>query len=484
MAVVTVFGASGYIGSNLIPQLIQAGHTVRAVARNKQTLEGRPWPDVQLFAGDVLDISSLDSPLSGTDVAIYLVHSMGSGKSFEELDRKAAENFAEAAAKYGVSQIVYLGGIQPNSGSNTRHLTSRAETGDCLRKGSVPVTELRAGMIVGAGSAAFEVIRDIVYHLPIMITPRWVNSSSQPIALSDLLWYLTSSIGSVDTFGKTYDVVGPETIKYKDLIHQFADAVGLKRYLIPVPVLTPRLSSYWLDLVTAVPANVARPLIDGLKHDLLASETEIREIFPRDLKSYMEAIHIAMESEKLSEMPARWTEGAIHFGGSHPEYSFYSKKEVAHGQAAVTSEAIWNQVRALGGNNGWHALNWLWQLRGVIDRLVGGVGMRRGRRHPTGIRVGDAIDFWRVVAIDEGKQLTLMAEMKLPGSAVLEFNIDEVDDESRLTTSAYFHPAGVLGLLYWYILTPVHPYIFRGMTNALMAKAVQAESYSAPVATK
>jgi hypothetical protein len=236
--------------------------------------------------------------------------------------------------------------------------------------------------------------------------------------------------------------------------------------------------------VTAVPANVARPLIDGLKHDLLASEIRIREIFPRDLKSYTEAIHIAMESEKLSEMPARWTEGAIHFGGSHPEYSFYSKKEVARHQEIVTPEAIWNQVRALGGNNGWHALNWLWQLRGVIDRLVGGVGMRRGRRHPTSIRVGDAIDFWRVIAIDEGKQLTLMAEMKLPGSAVLEFNIDEVDGESRLTTSAYFHPAGVLGLLYWYALTPVHPYIFRGMTNALMTKAVQAETYSAPIATK
>ena len=474
MSVVTVFGASGYVGSNLVPELIAAGHSVRAVARSREILNAREWRGVELYEADVLDKESLHESLTDCDIAIYLIHSMGAGKNFEHLDRVAADNFSKAAADNHVSRIIYLGGIQP-SDEGTPHLRSRAETGKFLRRGSVPVTELRAGMVVGAGSAAFEVIRDIVYHLPVMITPKWVNSRSQPIALDALLWYLVKVIETPETAGNTYNVIGPEVLKYKELIHQFAESVGLKRHLIPVPVISPRLSSYWLDLVTAVPANVARPLIDGLKHDLIADETDIQRILPRELTSYKDAIHKALEGEKLTEMPARWTEGAIHFGGFHPEYSFYSKKEIAKVHATVRADSIWSVVQAVGANNGWYALNWLWQLRGILDRLIGGVGMRRGRRHPSAIRVGDAIDFWRVVAVEPGRRLTLLAEMKLPGSAVLEFGIDSNSDESSLTTSAYFHPAGVFGLLYWYILTPIHPAIFRGMTQAIVRQAVANE---------
>ena len=473
MAVVTVFGASGYIGSNLIPELLKVGHKVRAVARNKEILSGRSWLGVDLFEADLLDSATLSAPLQGTDIAVYLVHSMAAGSKFQNLDRTAALNFSKEAEKHGVSRIIYLGGIQPPDEKASTHLLSRAETGDCLRMGSVPVTELRAGMVVGAGSAAFEVIRDIVYHLPVMITPRWVSSRSQPIALDDLLWYLVQVAGSNETIGNVYALVGPEVLRYKDLIQYFAEEVGLKRYLIPVPIISPRLSSYWLDLVTAVPANVARPLVDGLKHDLLASGKEIQQILPRKLISYRDAIHIAMENEKLTEMPARWTEGAIHFGGLRQDNSFYSKKEIAQEDVGVKPEALWKHVSALGGDSGWHAFNWLWKTRGVIDRLFGGIGMRRGRRHPTAIRVGDTIDFWRVVSVEYGRRLTLIAEMKLPGSAVLEFEVEETQNGSRLTTTAYFHPAGVLGLLYWYVLTPVHPFIFRGMTRALAKKAVQ-----------
>ena len=473
MTVVTVFGASGYVGSNLIPELLKSDYVVRAVARNKEVLESRFWTGVELFEADVLNSSSLASSLEGTDIAVYLIHSMSAGSEFEELDRVAALNFAKEAELHNVKRIIYLGGIQPPDEEASIHLKSRAETGDCLRHGSVPVTQLRAGMVVGAGSAAFEVIRDIVYHLPVMITPRWVSSRSQPIALNDLLWYLAEVIGSSETTGNTYDLVGPEILRYSDLIHYFAEEVGLKRYLIPVPVISPRLSSYWLDLVTAVPANVARPLIDGLKHDLLASGKDIESILPRKLTSYRDAVHVAMESERSAEMPARWTEGAIHFGGLRQADSFYSKKEIAQEEVNVRGEDLWNQVRSVGGDTGWHAFNWLWKIRGLLDRLLGGIGMRRGRRHPTAIRVGDAIDFWRVIAVDPGKRLTLMAEMKLPGSAILEFTVEELQKGSRLTTTAYFHPAGVLGILYWYILAPIHPLIFKGMTRSLARKAVQ-----------
>jgi uncharacterized protein YbjT (DUF2867 family) len=468
---VLVLGASGYIGSNLVPHLQAQGHQVRAAARRQAVLEGRGWDGVELVSADALDPSSLCAALNGINVAYYLVHSMGSGDDFEERDRTAAQNFRNAAETAGVERIIYLGGLQP-AGESTRHLRSRQETGDILRAGPVPVTELRAGIIVGAGSAAFEVIRDLVNHLPVMTTPRWVRSRTQPIALQDLLEYLSRLLGHPVTEGKTYDVGGPETLSYGQMITQFATAIGKRRWVIPVPVLTPRLSSYWLDLVTSVPASVARPLIDGLRHDLLADDAPLRELIPMPLHTYREAIEAALRTERELPLPARWTEGSLAFRGYDPAVSFYSKGTRTELNADVSAVAAWDAVRRIGGERGYYYADTLWRLRGLVDRVVGGVGMRRGRRHPTDLRPGDAIDFWRVVALEPGLRLTLVAEMRVPGSAVLEFEvIPEGETNCRLVTTSRFHPSGFFGLLYWYALLPVHRRIFVGMPRGILRYA-------------
>lgn len=468
---VLVFGASGYIGSNLVPHLNAQGHEVRATARRQEVLEGRGWDGVELVSADALDRASLSAALNGIDVAYYLVHSMGSGGDFEDKDRIAAENFRRAAETAGVQRIIYLGGLQP-AGDSSRHLRSRQETGDILRAGPVPVTELRAGIIVGAGSAAFEVIRDLVNHLPIMTTPRWVRSRTQPIALQDLLEYLSRVLGTAVTEGEIYDVGGPETLSYGEMITQFAAAVGKRRWVIPVPVLTPRLSSYWLDLVTSVPASVARPLIEGLRHDLLANDAPLRKLIPMPLHTYREAIEAALRTERELPLPARWTEGSLAFRGYDPAVSFYSKGSRTELNADVSAAAAWNAVRRIGGKRGYYYADALWRLRGLLDRVVGGVGMRRGRRHPTDLRPGDAIDFWRVVALERGRRLTLVAEMKVPGSAILEFEvIPEGEANCRLVTTSRFHPSGFLGLLYWYALLPIHRRIFVGMPRGMLRYA-------------
>lgn len=467
-----VFGASGYIGSYLVPALVERGIPVRAVARNRDVLEGRAWQGVDIRAADALDPSSLEGVFDGVEVVYYLVHSMGGGPGFEERDRLAAEAVGAAAARAGVKRIMYLGGLQP-PGELSAHLTSRRETGEVLRASGVHVTELRAGIIVGPGSAAFEMIRDLTYHLPVMITPRWVRSKTQPIALDDLLAYLIELASMPAAAGRTYDVGGPETLTYGQLIHQFAQAAGLrKRLLVPVPVLTPRLSSYWLDLVTAVPSSVARPLIDGLKHDLVASERSIRTLVPRDLQTYRQSVTAALARERAEPLLARWAEGSFALRGSDPSISYYSKGAITRTPARASAEEVWDSVRRIGGNTGYYYLDSLWKVRGVMDRLVGGVGMRRGRRHPTDIRVGDAIDFWRVANIEPGRRLTLVAEMRLPGRAVLEFEVRPLGESaSELITTARFHPAGAPGLLYWYSVWPFHGFIFNGMPRNMVRRA-------------
>lgn len=475
MARVLVLGASGYIGSHLVPRLIEAGHAVRAAARRRESLEGRGWDAVELGAADALDPASLDQILDGIEAVYYLVHSMGSGGDFAHRDRDAARNVRNAAARAGVERIVYLGGLQ---GGDSQHLRSRRETGDVLREGPVPVTELRAGIIVGAGSAAFEVIRDLVNHLPVMITPRWVRSRSQPIALGDVLDYLVRLLDTPATAGHTYDVGGPDVLSYQDLMKRYARVAGKRRLILPVPVLTPRVSSYWLDLVTTVPASVARPLIDGLKHDLLADDAAIRALIPMPLTPYDQAITDALRDEREHATAARWTEGALAFRGWDPEVSFYSKGSRTETPVAAPPAVTWSIVSSLGGKRGYYYANSLWTLRGLLDRLVGGVGMRRGRRHPVDLRVGDAVDFWRVAALEPGRRLTLVAEMRLPGSAVLEFEVSpRAGGESTLVMTSRFHPAGVFGLLYWYALYPPHSAIFK-RTPLAMARAAERRARS------
>jgi uncharacterized protein YbjT (DUF2867 family) len=462
-------GASGYVGSHLVPRLVAAGHEVRASARDAEGLSGRGW-DAELISADALRPETLGPALDGIEILYYLVHSMAAGGGFAALDREAAANVRDAAEGADVQRIIYLGGLQPPDESS-EHLRSRRETGDVLRAGPVPVTELRAGIVVGPGSAAFEVIRDLVYHLPVMVTPRWVQSRTQPIALDDLLDYLVQLPEVEETAGRTLDVGGPETLSYEEMLRGFADVVGRRLRIVRVAVLSPRLSSYWLDFVTAVPASVARPLVDGLRHDLLADDAEIRRLIPIELHGYREAAQAALAGERAQERPARWTEGALPFRAGRPDVSFYSKS--AHAKRATTApaDALWSAVLRVGGDEGWH-WGWLWQLRGTLDRLLGGVGMRRGRRHPAELRVGDALDFWRVVAIEPGHRLTLLAEMKLPGAAVLEFTVEEdARGGSTLRTDARFHPAGAVGLLYWYALTPIHGAIFAGQTQRLCRRA-------------
>ncbi|MEZ4552837.1 MAG: DUF2867 domain-containing protein [Dehalococcoidia bacterium] len=469
---VLVFGASGYIGSHLVPRLSAAGHAVRASSRSADSLTGRGWESVECVAADALDPESLAAALDGIEVAYYLVHSMASGRDFAARDRRAARNFRRAAERAGVRRIVYLGGLQP-SGERSEHLESRGETGEILRDGAIPVTELRAGIIVGAGSAAFEVIRDLTFHLRVMTTPRWVRSRTQPIALEDLLSYLIGVIDEPRTAGGTYDVAGPEVLTYEGMIRGFAAVVGRKVTILPVPVLSPRISSYWLDLVTAVPANVARPLIDGLKHDLLADDSSIRSLIPMRLHGYREAIEQALTDERSGTVPARWQEGALVFRAGRPDVSFYSRSAGGTADCGASEAEAWRAIVSVGGKNGWPAYEALWQVRAILDRLVGGVGFRRGRRHPSEVRVGDAIDWWRVVAVEPGRRLTLLAEMKVPGAAVLELEVlpGASKGRSRVSATAYFHPAGVWGLLYWLTLIPVHGPVFRRLAAKLAERA-------------
>jgi uncharacterized protein YbjT (DUF2867 family) len=475
-ATVLVLGASGYVGSHLVPYLAAQGHCVRAAARRHDVLEARGWLGVELVSADALDPASLDVALRGIQVAYYLVHSMAAGPHFPALDREAAANFRDAAARAGVRRIVYLGGLVP-AGGGSAHLASRGETGDILRAGSVPVTELRAGVIIGPGSAAFEVIRDLVFHLPAMVTPKWVSSRSQPIALADVLRYLDAVATLPQAAGGIYDVGGPEVLTYRDLMLQFGALVGRKPLVVPVPVLTPQLSSYWLNLVTAVPTNVARALIQGLEHDVLAEDAAIRALVPGPLMTYREAAQAAFDTERLAEREERaggqrWTAGSMLYRQNRPDFAFYAKHMDASAVAQAPLADVWHEVVSIGGGNGYYVLNGLWQVRGHLDRLAGGTGLSRGRRHPHDLAVGDTVDFWRVAALEPMHRLTLIAEMKMPGSAALGFELTALDARrTRVSLTASFHPAGVRGLAYWHALTPAHAVIFPALARAIARRA-------------
>lgn len=472
-----VFGASGYIGTHLAPRLLREGWSVRAAARNLKVLEARAddpsWRAIDRVAADALAPETLAAALAGIDVAFYLVHSMAAGRDFGRLDLVAAANFARAAADAGVKRIVYLGGLMPK-GADSEHLVSRAQTGETLRAGPVPVTEIRAGIIVGPGSAAYEVMRDLVYNLPLMVTPRWVQSKSSPIALANLLEYLLRVAVEPQAEGRIFDAGGPETLSYAQMMRAFGEVVGRSPRIVPVPVLTPRLSSYWLALITTVPANIARALIGGLKHDIPADDVALRAPVPQTLLTFRQAVAAALESERAHTVAARWTEGALMFRGGRHDYAFYAKRAAGSAVARATPQAVWNVVTQLGGEAGYFYAAPLWRLRSWIDWLVGGPGLTRGRRHPTELRVGDTIDYWTVLALERERRLTLDFGMRCPGAGVMEFEIEPLDGaHARVTVTAYWHPQGVWGLLYWYALVPAHRFVFQGMTRAIARQAEQ-----------
>ncbi len=482
---ILVTGATGYIGGRLIPELLKKGWRVRAASRSIEKLKSRPWaahPSVELMAMDVFSRESLERACAGCGAAFYLVHSMLPGqKDFQTADREAAENMKAAAEGAGLERLIYLGGLGEDSPDLSKHLKSRAEVGRILRSGRVPVTILRAAMIIGSGSASFEILRYLVERLPLMITPKWLETLSQPVAIRNVLEYLSGCLEHSETAGKTYDIGGPDVLTYHDLMRIYAEEAGLpKRLVIPVPVLTPRLSSYWIHIVTPVPASIARPLAEGLKNPVLCRENEIRSIIPQELLSCRDAIRLALERLKHDAVPSRWTDA----GRMPPVEALYEGDPRWAGgtlfedrrscQVKASAAEVWNVVSRIGGDNGWYYADWLWVFRGVLDRLSGGVGLRRGRRHSSRIFPGDALDFWRAVEVSEGKLLLLTAEMKLPGKATLEFKIKpEENGRCMLEQTARFWPRGLLGILYWYLVSPLHTVIFSGMMKSIGKRAQQ-----------
>ncbi len=475
---ILVTGATGYIGGRLVPQLLAKGYRVRCLVRDPKRLRGRGWePRVEVVAGDVLDESTLAPALDGCQAAFYLVHSMGAGEgSFADRDNVAAANFARAAAAAGVKRILYLGGLGRRSERLSKHLTSRHEVGDVLRQGTVPVTELRAAMIIGSGSASFEMIRALVSKLPIMVCPRWVSNRTQPIAIRSVLAYLIGCLESPEAAGQIYDIGGPDVLTYKEMMIRFAKILGKKRWVVVVPVLTPRLSAYWVNMVTPVPASIAFPLIEGLKSETICEEDAIKAVVPMDPIGFEEAVSLALEKIRRHEVETRWTNASPTRGrrpGSRFDPSTFPIHDRQVVPTGVPDEQLFDRVRRIGGDVGWYYADPLWVIRGWMDRAIGGVGLRRGRRDPVRVFVGDALDFWRVEDFVPGRRLLLHAEMIVPGDAWLEFLVEPRADAagSTLTQTAYFNPSGLWGRLYWYALYPLHWFIFRGMANNIVQAA-------------
>ncbi len=468
-------GATGYIGGRLLPLLERRGVRVRCLARRPEDLRPRVAPETEVVSGDVLRPETLDAVFEGVDTAYYLIHSMGSSGDFERNDRQAAANFASAAKKAGVRRIVYLGTLGNAAHGLSNHLRSRQETGEVLRDSGVPVIEFRASIIIGSGSLSFEMIRTLVERLPVMICTKWVETPSQPIAVEDVLEYLLTALDLASQESRIFEIGGPEQVSYGDLMQEYARQRGLRRVMIPVPVLTPRLSSLWLGLVTPVYARVGRKLIEGLRNPTVVEDRSALAAFPICPRGLSAALERALENEDLQFAETRWSD-ALSSGGAGPQWGgvrFGSRiVDSRKATVAVSPAAAFWPIARIGGSAGWYYSNWLWRLRGALDLLVGGVGMRRGRRDPAALRVGDVVDFWRVEAFEPDRLLRLQAEMKLPGRAWLEFEVTE-DEQQRCTLrqTALFDPLGLFGLAYWYLLYPLHKIVFAGMLKALVRKA-------------
>lgn len=477
---VLVLGASGYVGARLVPFLIEDGYLVRSAGRTKGNMQKRPWSNhesVDICEADALDRETLKKSCEGCRYAYYLVHSMDPDqKNFTDTDRQAALNMVWAAEQSGVERIIYLGGLGEQNPHLSKHLKSREEVGNILESGSVPVTILRAAMIIGSGSASFEILRYLVERLPIMVTPKWVHTQCQPIAIRNVITYLVGCLKKPETAGETYDVGGAKILTYRDLMDIYADEAQLgKRFVIPVPVLTPKLSSYWIHLVTPVPASLGRPLAEGLSNKVICEENRIREIIPQDLLDCREAVSLALDQSQHNLIGENHNDMSTML--KHVEWSFNGDPKWAGGKifedhrAVVlesTPDRIWEPLLRIGGKNGWYYANWLWKLRGLLDLIVGGVGLRPGRTDPNKLTPGDYIDFWNIYLVEPNKRLLLKAEMKLPGSAILDFYISQIDDNhSELHQIARFIPSGLVGIIYWYSVKPLHNIIFSGMLKRI-----------------
>ncbi|GAA3585318.1 SDR family oxidoreductase [Nonomuraea rosea] len=486
MARCLVTGATGYIGGRLVPELLAAGHEVRCMARSPGRLRDLPWASrTRIAEADATDPVRTRAALDGVDVAYYLIHTMGGTGQFAENDRRAAETFAAAAGQAGVRRIVYLGGLVPDERLSP-HLRSRAAVGEIFLRSGVPSVVLRAAVIIGSGSASFEMLRYLTERLPVMTTPRWVRSRTQPIAVRDVLRYLTAWASVPGEVNRGFDIGGPDVPTYAGMMHGYASVAGLPgRVIIPLGVLTPRLSSLWVGLVTPVPSGIARPLVESLRNEAVCREHDIARYVPDPaggLIGFRDAVSLALKKIKEADVATRWSSASTPGAPSDPLPTdpdwaggslYIDRRSIG---VPASPEALWQVIEGIGGRNGWYSLPGAWALRGLLDRLVGGVGLRRGRRDADRLRVGDAIDFWRVEEVSPGRLLRLRAEMRLPGLAWLELGVVRSEGRTVYRQRAIFHPHGLLGHLYWWLISPFHGLIFGRMPVNVAAAAVRRQA--------
>lgn len=472
---VLLTGASGYVGGRLLRRLQERGVPLRCLARRPEHLRGRLGPQAESVRGDLLDPASLPPALAGIETAYYLVHSMGAAGGFEARDREAARHFGAAARQAGVGRIVYLGGLGDEDGALSAHLRSRHEVGRMLRDSGVPVIEFRASIVIGSGSLSFEMVRALVERLPVMVTPRWVKVRAQPIGIEDLLDYLVEALDADPRGNPVYEIGGADVVSYQDLMREYARQRGLRRLMIPVPVLTPRLSSRWLGLVTPLYARVGRKLIESVRHPTVVHDERARRDFRIEPQGVREAVASALRNEDREFAETRWSDALSSAASTPRSYGGvrFGRRllDSRTARVPVPPRAAFAPIRRIGGATGWYAYDFLWQLRGFLDLLVGGVGMRRRRSHPERLRVGDALDCWRVEAFEADRRLRLAAEMKLPGRAWLEFEVTPEGAGACIRQTATFDPVGLSGLLYWYGIYPLHALVFRGMLAGIAAAA-------------
>ena len=472
-------GATGYVGGRLLPALEQQGHRVRCLARRPEFLKARVAATTEIVTGDVLDRNSLDVAMSGVSVAYYMVHSMGSSGSFEENDRTAARNFGAAAKAAGVERIIYLGGLGNDEETLSPHLRSRQEVGHILRKSGVPVLEFRASVVIGSGSLSFEMIRALVERLPIMTTPKWVSMPAQPIAIDDLIAYLIAALRLPVSAYRIYEIGGADQVSYADIMRTYARRRGMRIRMIPVPVLTPFLSSLWLGLVTPLYARIGRKLIESIVHSTVVRDNSAIDTFDIRPIGIDEAIQKALANEDRQFAATRWSDALSSSGETHSWGGKQFGTRLVDSRTAHVKQSVkvaFRPIQRIGGDSGWYAWNRLWRVRGFLDLLVGGVGVRRGRPARDTLRVGDTVDFWRVEKFEPDHLLRLVAEMKLPGRAWLEFEVTGDDSTATIRQTAIFDPVGLWGRLYWYALYPLHQLIFGGMLHRIVAATLRESS--------
>ena len=484
-----VTGASGYVGGRLVRDLLNDGKRVRVLVRDAKKIQGQSWAAfVEIVEGNASNADDLDRALADVHTAYYLLHSINVATDFGDIESAMALGFSQAAERAKITQIIYLGGIA-NDENRSRHLTSRMNTGAQLATGSTPVLELRAGIIIGSGSASFEMLRHLTHRLPIMTTPKWVSNRTQPIAIRDVLHYLRACANLQKPVNEVRDIGGPEVVTYAKMMQSFAAISGLrKRKIIQVPVLTPKLSSLWIGFVTPVPTSLARPLVESLISEVVVDKAKsIDSLIPppaEGLLTVAQAIELALNRTTLNQVNTRWSDAAFptapwQKAQGDPDWAGeLTLKDHREISTDVPLNFLWQQIEAIGGEHGWFGSDWLWYLRGLLDRFVGGVGLRRGRRDPRFLRIGDSLDFWRVEELEKEKRLKLYAEMVLPGKAWLEFNLEVRDGKTYVSQDALFAPRGLGGQLYWYIVSPFHFFIFPTMLRNIEKEARKSQATS------